>query len=55
MCLHEIVNGEARELKEMLELMRGHWDCLETALGADGSLWALEVALLEAPSRERSG
>ena len=51
MCWREIVMRESRERDAVLELMRGHWDCLEAGISGDETLWALELALRDEPLR----
>jgi hypothetical protein len=38
---------------EVLELMRGHWECLEAAVRGE-ELFALELALRDDPGADRS-
>jgi hypothetical protein len=51
MCLRETVRRESRELAELIELMRGHWECFEAP---DECVWALEQALRDGPHRDPS-
>ncbi len=48
------VQVEALDFDEVLEIMRGHWDCLEAALEEDENVRALELALAYEPLSDRA-